>query len=130
MLRNLSVILLYDEKKRILLQLRDESQIAPNYWSFFGGGIEEGETPEQAVKRETMEELEYLLENPKLVFAQEFIGEHNHGTKYVFMEKYDPKKKLVQKEGKDKCWFTIDEAKALKIIGHDREVLESIKGKY
>lgn len=128
MLRNLSVILLYDEKKRILLQFRDETQVAPNCWSFFGGGIEEGETPEQAVKREAMEELEYQLEGPKLVFVQEYRGENNHGKKYVFIEKYNPKKALVQREGKDKGWFSIDEAKRLRIISHDLEVLEFIRG--
>ena len=32
----------------------------PNQWSFFGGGIEEDETPWMALKREIKEELEQL----------------------------------------------------------------------
>ena len=60
-----------------------------------------------------------------------FVGIISYKFKrYVFMKRYDPKKKLVQREGKDKGRFTIDEAKALKIIPHDLEVLENIREKY
>lgn len=52
----------------ILLQHRDDfPHIAfPNKWSLFGGHVEEGETPEQAVKREIAEEIGYKLEHYQL----------------------------------------------------------------
>ncbi|HIH17265.1 MAG: 7,8-dihydro-8-oxoguanine triphosphatase [archaeon GW2011_AR6] len=62
MRRDVAVIILYDNKKRILLQHRGKnSPRLPGYWAFFGGGIEKGETPEQAVRRECKEELNYIL---------------------------------------------------------------------
>lgn len=71
--RNVSIIILYDKDKKVLLQHRsDEAKRLPGYWAFFGGGIEAGETPEQAVKRETLEELDYVLDNPKLIWKQNF----------------------------------------------------------
>ncbi len=128
--RNVAVILLYDKDKKVLLQHRaEDAERLPGYWAFFGGGIERGETPEQAVRRETLEELEYPLEKPRLVLTQEFTGSHNVGTKYVFVEEYDPKKELVLREGKEEGWFRLEETERLKIIDHDREVLRLIDGK-
>ena len=44
-----------------LLQLRDERSdiIAPGCWGLFGGHLEENETPEQAVHRELLEEINW-----------------------------------------------------------------------
>ena len=43
---------------RVLIQKRRPDDVWPGLWEFPGGGIEEGETPEQAVVREYMEEVE------------------------------------------------------------------------
>jgi len=131
MIRNVAIIILYDDKKRILLQHRKEdAERLPGYWGFFGGGIDEGETPEEAVRRETKEELNYELGNPKLVMVQEFKGKHHDGTKYVFVEKYNPSKKLTLYEGQGMKWVLLNETKPLKIVDHDTEVLEYIKNKF
>lgn len=131
MKRDVAVILLHDEKKRILLQHRSEdAERLPGYWAFFCGGIKPGETPEQAVKREAQEELEYILIHPRHVLTQELPEEYGSGTMYVFMEKYDSRKPLLLKEGIGMTWNTPLEARKLKMVKHDREVLEEIAGKY
>ena len=126
-----ALILLYDKSKRILFQHRGkDAPSLPDYWAFFGGEIENNESPEEAVKREAIEELEYELKQPKLVMVQKFKDKNNPGTKYVFMEKCDPTKKLNLREGQNMGWFSIAETKKLKIIGHDRAVLKYVKDKY
>ena len=51
--------ILVDETGRYLLQLRDDFVGLPmaGHWGCFGGAIEPGETPEQAMRRELVEEL-------------------------------------------------------------------------
>jgi len=129
--RNVAIIILYDKDKKILLQHKaDDAERLPGYWAFFGGGIEEGETPEQAVRRETLEELNYELKKLKLIMTQEFIYKNDKNTKYVFMEEYDENKKLALNEGQGMKWYDLTELNGLKIVAHDLEVLKYIKGKY
>jgi len=61
-------IILLDDANRCLLFLRDnKSEIPyPNRWDLLGGQIEPGETAEQAVRREILEEIEVTLDQPTL----------------------------------------------------------------
>lgn len=53
--------LLVTEKGRYLMQRRDPQPgiLLPDHWCCFGGGIEPGESVEDAVRRELREELDY-----------------------------------------------------------------------
>lgn len=127
MARNVAIIILYDEDKKILLQHRaDDAERLPGYWAFFGGGIEAGETPEQAVKRETLEELNYILSNPRLIMKQDFLSKDEASKKHVFVEEYNPDKKITLGEGQGLGWFHLSEINELKIVDHDIEVLKYI----
>jgi 8-oxo-dGTP pyrophosphatase MutT (NUDIX family) len=53
-------ILLSEDTKRILLQLRSPDRKNRNYWGFWGGGASVGETPIQTINRELIEELGLL----------------------------------------------------------------------
>lgn len=57
--------LLIAEDGRYLLQQRDDKPeiFFPGFWGNFGGAIETGETPEQALLRELHEELGFLIES-------------------------------------------------------------------
>ncbi len=130
--RDVSLLILYDEKKRILLQHREKDiKILPDYWGFFGGQIEKNETPLQAVKREANEELEYIPAKPKLILTQKYLHPEKEkeyfGKKFVFLSQYDESQKLELREGQGMGWYKIFETNKLKIIDHDREVLKIIE---
>jgi mutator protein MutT len=127
MKRNLALIILLNGQKEFLLQLRDKNAgIAPNIWSFFGGGIESGETPEAALFREIKEELEYKPKNPKLFLVQEYVFGGNSGAKYVFIDKYDSSQKLHLNEGEDMGWFSHERSKDLDMADYDRMILRKL----
>lgn len=61
--RRIAVVMLVDEAERVLLQLRDaQAPSAPGKWALPGGGIEPGETPEEAAHRELLEETGLRIE--------------------------------------------------------------------
>ena len=96
---------------KFLMQLRDNIStiLYPGLWGFFGGHIEQGETPEIAVKREILEEISYDLEEPK------FFAHYNepHVIRHIF---YAPLTvdldKLVLGEGWDFGLLTPEQIKA------------------
>ena len=137
--RKVAVIIFYDDKKRILLQDRKGISKLGEEYGFFGGEIEERETPEQAVVRETKEELNFDLKEYK------YVGEYSYkieeSLKKSFHFDFDavlckvfiaPLKnnlsKFKLKEGKKMQLFSIEEAEKLKMVSKgDIQMIRSLK---
>jgi 8-oxo-dGTP pyrophosphatase MutT (NUDIX family) len=120
--------ILYDRGHRLLLQHRTrDADRLPDFWAFFGGQIENDETPCQAVLREALEELNYRLVSPRPVFEQEFRLDQMVGHMTVFLDTFngDPSD-LELKEGQGLGWFTAPETEMLKMIEHDRRVIRIV----
>ncbi len=124
-----SVIIFYDDKNRILLQNRKKMSKTGEEWGFFGGHIEKNESPEEAVIRETKEELDFELKNHK------FLGfDKKQATKEIFVEHYTfivPLKnnlsKFNQSEGSGMKLFSLNQAKKLKMVCGDELVLKRVE---
>jgi 8-oxo-dGTP diphosphatase len=87
-----STALLFDRNDKLLIYLRDDKPNIsfPNHWDLFGGMIEPGETPEQALVREVQEELGVALTT--FTWFREYncpTGESEANIKYVFYAKID-----------------------------------------
>ena len=73
LLRQFAGVVLVDSRGWLLLQERDEHPaIDPDCWGFPGGGVEEGETFEQAAYRELEEETGVSLEAGALTLQGEY----------------------------------------------------------
>lgn len=89
-----------EREGRWLMQLRDEisSIVAPGCWGLFGGHLDPGETPEQALRRELLEEISWQPLAVELVMVH-----HIHRrTAHVYQGELSvPLEQLQLLEGQD-----------------------------
>ncbi len=112
--RDVSLIIFYRDDKILVQDRRDMSKWGEDY-GFFGGQIEAGETPEEAVVRETGEELSFELKD------FEFFKRFHHKfrditlTQYVFVAPCPSFSEFKQKEGQGMILVSEKEGLRLKM---------------
>lgn len=137
--RKVAVIIFYDKDKRILLQDRRGISKLGEEWGFFGGEINKNETPEQAVVRETREELSFDLKDYKYVGEYGYEIEESLKKKFasfefdrilckIFVVPLSDLSEFKLKEGKKMKLFSLSEAEKLKMVSEgDIEMVRILK---
>ncbi len=128
--RNISVVVLYTESGKIFLQERGKVSKFGEEWTFFGGKIEEGETPLDAVVREIKEELNFELIDPIHVGSESTIAininnEEVNLSAEIYVKKIDEDKSMFKlEEGSNMAFFDVKEAKKLKLGPLDHKIIK------
>lgn len=122
-------VIIVDEKGRILLIKRsDQEKTFPGKWGIPGGLIEWGETVEQALKREAMEEIGVEIE------VVRFVGRYydkigRHPTKTMLALPHICKiisgtpRANQPEEVQDVKWFTPEEVRKLDLAYDHKQML-------
>jgi len=97
--RRVAVVIFYNDKNQILLQDRTGYRRPGENYGFFGGGIENDETPEEALVREIKEELDYEISDFKFLGVFSGKSDDLEVTMFTFISKINDLSKFKQKEG-------------------------------
>lgn len=124
MKRSVSLLVPYTADLKILLQDRKSISKFGEEWGYFGGGIEENETPLDAVIRETEEELGLTLEKEHFTFIGEDVlsGITPQRIEAILDRKFYAvnfekiENRIIVSEGDGMKLFTITEAKQLNMF--------------
>lgn len=116
---------------RYVLQRRDDKLgiFFPDFWGAFGGAIEAGETPEQALCREIREELDIAIDNYtffcRLVLDFRYAGAGEVDRHFFVVPVSDDAiARMVVHEGIGYGLFSADElATMAKIVPYDAVVI-------
>ena len=91
-MKQIAQIFLFDRDNRLVIYLRDDKPDIPfpNHWDLIGGHVEAGETPEQALVRETKEEIGLELRHWRFFRRYECLaGDAYPNTKFIYHAQMD-----------------------------------------
>ena len=98
------------QDNKYLLQLRDcKREISyPNHWCFFGGGVQDSESDEKALKREVFEEIYWKPKEIK--YYKKSKDESTNCIISYYLVRFDSyHSKLKLNEGQSMKWFLLEE---------------------
>ncbi|MCU0473243.1 MAG: NUDIX domain-containing protein [Bacteroidales bacterium] len=126
-MKKIAEIIFENDNGEILLYLRDNKPGIPFplHWDLFGGHLEEGETPEEALVREIKEELNYDLKDYK--FFKKYVcteGDAYPNIKYIYYGKFNlPVDEITLLEGEYPRYFSRKEIPDVKFANILKDVV-------
>ena len=89
------------------------------YWVFPGGGVDPGETLEDALRREIQEELSVACRIDRLVAIGELIQPHRHVVDFFYKGEIETGANFVIQSDEgitDAGWFSREEISGMKVL--------------
>lgn len=116
--------------KKVLLLQRGENSSYPNYWQLPEGKMEEGETPDSALRREIKEEIGVGIKSSKFqtVFYSNLKAKELQylAIRMVYKTKLNSNNIKLSQEHKNYGWYSKKEALKLPLLPGIREIVRKL----
>ncbi|MCX8501033.1 MAG: 8-oxo-dGTP diphosphatase MutT [Alphaproteobacteria bacterium] len=120
-------VALVDETGRLLIAERPQGKSMAGFWEFPGGKIEPGETPSQAICRESTEELGVGIAPESLVPISFVEHDYPHFTLILFLYlSRDWQGEVMGQEGQELAWVTGEELRHRQLLPADQPLIEPL----
>lgn len=120
-------VAIMDQGGRVLLQRRPPGKHLAGCWEFPGGKVENGETPEDALMREIIEELDVTLDRALLEpigFASEARADHHLLLLLYRTQHWSGEPRAL--DAAELRWVAIDHAGEMALASADRALVEAL----
>ena len=122
---NVSVGVLIDSNKKILLAQRPKSRSWSGWWEFPGGKLEKNESPEEALVRELKEEVGIIVVNYEKWVTRNYSYEE-HNITLFFFKVTGWNGDLIPKENQKLLWINPCEANKATILPANVFILNAL----
>ena len=117
--------IIHDDQGRVFATQRGYGDYK-DWWEFPGGKMEQGETPEEALRREIWEELETRIVVERLVETVEWDYPQFHLTMHCYLCHVESGH-LELKEHEAAKWLNNDELESVDWLPADRDLVRKLK---
>ncbi len=118
--------ILWRQDDKILIQKRSEDALVfPGEYCIPGGGVNFGESPDEAVIREIEEEIGLKIKYFNFMCGFEYTLNDEKKYNFFYIIKVD--NPTVKSNEGEMIWLSIPEVKKLKLAHHENELLKLIE---
>ena len=116
--------IIHDAEGRIFVTQRGYGDMKDG-WDFPGGKMEQGETPEEALEREILEELDTRIQVERFVTTVEYDYPKFHLTMHCYWCSIESGQ-LTLKEHEAARWLTIEQINSVDWLPADKVVVDEL----
>jgi 8-oxo-dGTP diphosphatase len=122
---HIAIGVIFDQQQKILVALRPEDKLQGGVWEFPGGKVEQGESVEQALNRELLEEVGISVKQAQPLIQCDYRYKDHH----VYLDVWCVTEFVGAahgKEGQPIKWVSLQQLQKLPMLQANHPIVEAL----